>query len=460
MATVISKIKSGKVFLKDYFGINTALIWTLIFKVWLLLKGPASLFFLIYFLTPVEQGYWYVFVNLSALAIFAELGFNTLITQFVSHEYASLKFENGVIKGPQYNRDRLFGLIRYALKFYAIILPIAVIAMWILGFVVLSKEKHVGIIAAWFVYSILGAINLLLSLAQYIYQGLDKVEDIQKNIFLGSVTTALCSWVLLILRFKIWALVIGSVIGLITMSIFLLRKTSRFWFQFFQHKTFHLPNWFKEISGLQGRYAVSWIGGLFITSFITPIVMYFNGPLIAGKVGMTLAIISSLMNISSAWGLVNIPQFNILVARHDRNLLDSLFKKIQKQSCVVYFIGGVILIMFLVFIFPLLHWDKRLLSLPYFLILFATGFTSIRSANMAFYLRAHKEEPYMWLSVIDGVVTSSLVVIALYFFNSLPMAMGGYVLTQIGIFYFAHFIFTGKRREYKAQIRLMDFNYE
>ena len=460
MGLLASKINFGKVFLKDHFGLNKALMWTLIFKAWLLLKGPVSLFFLIAFLTPAQQGYWYVFINLSALALFAELGFNTIITQFVSHEYALLKLKNGEIIGPQYHIDRLFGLIKYALKFYAILLPAAVIVMWILGFAVLVKEKQVGIIVAWFAYSALGAVNLLLSLVQYIYQGLDKVEDIQKNILLGSVLTALCTWVSLILGYKVWALVIGSIVGLVTMSVFLLIKTNRFWIQFFKHKVTHVFDWFKEIAFLQGRYAVSWAGGFFIGNFITPIVMCFNGPLDAGKVGMTLSITGSLVNISSAWGMVNIPQFNILVAQHNAGLLDKLFTKIQRQSSIVYLIGAFFLIMILILIFPVLRWGERVLSLLDFLILLAAGFAGVRTANMAFYLRAHKEEPYMWLSIINGLMTSSLVVIGLYFFKSVSMAVGGYVLTQFVSFYIAHFIFTGKKREYNSRIRLVDLNYE
>jgi len=442
---ILFKINSVKNFLKDYFSINKALMWTLIFKAWLMLKGPALLFFLIYFLSPVEQGYWYVFINLSALMLFAELGFNTITTQFVSHEYALLKLENGEITGPRYNIDRLFELIKYAVKFYAIVLPVALIVMWIFGFFVLGKEKHAGLIIAWFVYAFLGAANLLLSLIQYIYQGLDKVEDIQKNILFGSVTMALSSWVLLISGFKIWALIIGNLIGLIIMSVFLLIKTKRFWMQFLRHKISNKSNWFREVGGLQGRYAVSWLGSFFVTSFITPIVMYFSGPVAAGKVGMTLAVTSSLVNIPSSWGMVLIPQFNILVAQKNRELLDRLFKKIQQQSTIVYLIGAFFLAALLIFIFPVIGWDKRILPLSNFGVLLLSGFASVSTCNMAFYLRAHKEEPYMWLSALNGVATSSLVIIALHFFNSVSMAIGGYALTQLVIFYFAHLIFIKKK---------------
>lgn len=442
---LISKINSGKVFLKDYFSINKALIWALVFKAWLLLKGPASLFFLIYFLSPAEQGYWYVFINLSALMLFAELGFNTITTQFVSHEYALLKLEDGVITGPRYNIDRLFELIKYAVRFYLIVLPVAIIVMWIFGVFVLGKEKQIGLILAWFVYAFLGAANLLLSLIQYIYQGLDKVEDIQKNILAGSVTMALSSWILLVLGFKIWSLIIGNLIGLIVMSFFLLKKTKRFWLQFFQHKVSYKSDWFKEISGLQGRYAVSWISAFFMSSFITPIVMYFSGPVAAGKVGMTLSITSSLINIPGSWGMVRIPQFNILVSQKNKELLDKLFKKIQKQSTVVYLAGIFFLAIFLIFIFPVLGWDKRILPLSNFGVLLLAGFASLSTANMAFYLRAHKEEPYMWLSVANGVITSILVISALYFFSSVSIAINGYALTQVIIFYFAYLIFKKKK---------------
>ena len=230
--------------------------------------------------------------------------------------------------------------------------------------------------------------------------------------------------------------------------------------QFFQHKASHVFNWFKEIRRLQGQYAVSWVCGLFVASFITPIVMCFSGPVIAGKVGMTLSITASLINIANVWVMVNIPQFNMLVAQHNTNLLDKMFKKIQRQISIIYLIGGVFLIMLLAFVFPLFHWEERILPLSDFLILLAAGFIAVHGSNMAFYLRAHKEEPYMWLSVISAVMTGSLVTVILYFFNSVSMAIGGYVLIQFISFYFVHFIFREKKREYNSQLRLVGLSYE
>ena len=53
-------------------------------QAWKLVSGPFVLLFIPLFLTPEHQGFWFTFISVSALSIFAELGFNNIIMQFSS----------------------------------------------------------------------------------------------------------------------------------------------------------------------------------------------------------------------------------------------------------------------------------------------------------------------------------------------------------------------------------------
>ena len=69
-------------------GVDKAIFYTVLGVGWSSIAGVIGIFFIINYLTIVEQGYWYTFLSLGALTVFAELGFTTIITQFISHEYA------------------------------------------------------------------------------------------------------------------------------------------------------------------------------------------------------------------------------------------------------------------------------------------------------------------------------------------------------------------------------------
>ena len=139
-----------------------------------MIRGPVSIVFIIQFLTPEQQGLWVTFLSLSALTIFAELGFTTIITQFVSHEYAKLAIENGVIVGDPHYRGRLFGLIQYALKLYIIVVPIAMVILGVVGYFFFMDQSS-EVVTAWILFSVISGLNLFISLLQSIYQGFDKV---------------------------------------------------------------------------------------------------------------------------------------------------------------------------------------------------------------------------------------------------------------------------------------------
>jgi hypothetical protein len=52
------------------------LFFTLINQLWRLISGPVTMLLIPLFLSPEQQGYWYIFGSISALSVFADLGFS------------------------------------------------------------------------------------------------------------------------------------------------------------------------------------------------------------------------------------------------------------------------------------------------------------------------------------------------------------------------------------------------
>lgn len=373
------------------------------------MRGPVSLYFLIRYLSPEQQGIWYSFVNLGALTIFAELGFTMIITQFVSHEYVKLKLENGYITGDEYGLDRLFSLVRYAIKFYFMVIPVAVAVLFAAGFYLFNGQPLMLVIA-WMLYALFGGANLLVALLQSIYQGLNKVADVQKNIFIGSLLMPVLNWILLITGLNIWALVIGNFMGFMVMSYLLYRRAPEFWIQVRRHVIKNQFNWFHEIVTLQWKYAISWGSGYFIFNFYVPAIYKIQGEVAAGQLGMSLAMIRAVFNTSFSWIESKIPLLNMMVGNKERVNLYRLFVRTASRGFLFYIIGSAGLIVFVYLLETYTEYGPRFITAHWILLFCFAESADVVIGSLAVYLRAHKEEPFYWFSLLLGIVIPALII--------------------------------------------------
>lgn len=425
-------------------------------KLWVVLKGVITFYFIVTFLSPVEQGVWYTFINLGALSIFAELGFTVIITQFISHEYANLRLRNGYVYGKKKQVDKLFDLIRYSIRLYYIVVPVAVIIFVIIGYFYFVNDYKYAFIA-WVFFSIVSATNLIVSLFQAIYQGLDKVVDIQKNIFIGSLIMPIFNWLMLAFGVGIWALIIGNAIGVIVMAFLLFYRFRKFWYQFIKNKYKAQHKWFKEIIVLQWKYAVSWVSGYFIFFLYVPSVFKTEGAVAAGQLGLTLTVVTAITGISASIIDSKIPRFNILVSTKKFNELIILFKKSFYQRYLIQIVGSVFALGLVIFINRYDSFNGRLVSPYYFLLILLYQLAVVKITSMATFLRSHKEEPYYVLSIVNALLISIAILWVLPQFGFEALLIATNVIYWAIILPVATYIFS-KRKE-KNEIKLAEILY-
>jgi O-antigen/teichoic acid export membrane protein len=382
--------------------LDNALLWVLINKFWAVAKGPISLMFIISYLTPEEQGLWYTFLSLGALTVFAEMGFTAIITQFVSHEYAHLKERNGFFKGNYSSRDKLVSLVRYALKFYLIVVPFAIVILYFVGKYFLVDVDS-GVFLLWMIFSITGGVQLLVSLLQHIIQGFDKVALVQKNIFIGSLVTPFLSWTLLYLDFGLSTLVIANIVSIILMLALLYLKTKKIFFQISRHKVKTKFKWFNEIVKLQLKYAVSWMAGYFVFQYMTPMIYKHQGAVLAGQFGLTLGLIKTISGISGSWLDTKVPKINIFVAKKDRKGLDTMFNKNALLGFCIFIILSIVFLSLIYLINIYDFYAERFLPLNLAFLIILLEIPNVITGYLAKYLRAHKAEPYYVISAMMGI---------------------------------------------------------
>ena len=377
-------------------------IFIIINKMATMLKGPISMFFIVTYLSKEQQGIWYSFASLGALSIFAELGFTRIITQYISCEYAHLKMENGVLCGVEENKDRLFSLVRFSLKMYFVIVPLAVVILCFFGLNFFSNEI-LEVRIAWIVFSFINGFGLIWSLLQAMYMGLNAVELIQKNILIGSFASSITSWISLFFGLNIWALILGGSISILGMMIILYVKTSVFWKQFLNYRISKDYGWGKELLKLQGRYAISCISGYFIFCLYVPVVYKIYGSEMAGKLGITIAIVTAIKEISLSFSGANMPKYSILFSLGKYSELNLLYRETIKKGAYIYILLSVIFLIGILVMEQLGILSGRFLNIKLCVLLIVLEAAHYTISSMANFTRAFKEDIFWRLFVLCGL---------------------------------------------------------
>lgn len=157
--------------------INKDLTNTMINSLWRVISGPVMLLAIPFFLTPLEQGYWYTFSGLAALSIFADLGFTTIVLQFSAHEFAYLKFgEKNILIGDNKHLWKLSSFFRFTISWLRRIMCIVFPLIMIGGYIFLSlKPADIHWQIAWILYSIASAGAFFNSALMSFFEGCNSV---------------------------------------------------------------------------------------------------------------------------------------------------------------------------------------------------------------------------------------------------------------------------------------------
>jgi O-antigen/teichoic acid export membrane protein len=168
-------------------------------------------------------------------------------------------------------------------------------------------------------------------------------------------------------------------------------------------------SWREEIWPFQWRVAVTWASSYFIFQFFNPVLFAYTGPVVAGRMGMSLNICASLAALAQSWVNTKAPRFGSLVATNRIAKLDEEFTRVTFQSAMLLVVAEVAVLFGLALAaqeFPRVA--SRVVGVPTFALLLLTVLMSHFVACQSYYLRAHKEEPFLWFWVwiaIASVIT-------------------------------------------------------
>lgn len=399
-------------------------IWVFLSKISGFARGPILSVAVVFFLSPEMQGIWFTFFSLSMISVAAELGFTLLITQLLSHEFTQVRLMNGFIFGKKEFVDKFFSLIKYSLKIYCVIIPIALLISIIAGLIVFGEQSQ-EVKLIWVLFSIISCFSLMNSLFQSIYMSMDYVSSIYKIKTIFNFITALFTLLLLILSFELWAVFLSILLANLVIAYLLFRESPKFWSQLVRLRPKHKFIWSNYVLKLQGKYAVSWLSGYGSIHLLIPLVFIYYGSETAGQLGLTISLLTGVSNLSLSWVDSLIPKLNMLVATNNKSKLKSVYLISASKGIALFILGSIILLLGIYFINYYEFYADRALPLTLVLMLIISEIGIFFNALIGKYLRTHKDEPLYILSIFHMFVTLGIL------FLILPLGVFEYVTLSL-----------------------------
>lgn len=424
----------------NYLNIGLPSLILLMTKVWAAFSGLIVSYLVINNLTPEIQGYFYTFNSLLLMQVFVELGLGGVIVYFLSHEVAKAKDGSQTCGNFISERNqKIASLIKYIVKWYRNAGIIFFFLIAISGFYLFEKNDlpFSGVNSEW-VYPwmslvLLSSINIMILPLWPIIEGVGKVKLSYLGRMIISILSSIGVLCALYLGMGLWALPIGVFINVVIGLIFLffLYKNDFFSFAQLDKDKNTLYDWRSELFPMQWRVAVSWISGYLTFSSFVPILFYFKGAEVAGRVGLSIALVSGLLGLCSSVSSPHSSKLSEFIALKKYKELNDLFKKIMVQTFIIAtgmfgslyasaYIGNEINSKYVM----------RIISLDAFMWLVIAGACNAFVAPIGVYLRAYKQEPLMLLSLLSGFLVILLIAFSAKF-DSVENLMKHYAILII-----------------------------
>ncbi|WP_312822095.1 polysaccharide biosynthesis protein [Epilithonimonas sp.] len=439
------------------FGVDGSVFYTVMGR---FLQGLGGLFTVILvaqFLSKSEQGYYFTFSSILAIQIFFELGLSGIIVQFIAHEMSDLYIENNgtSISGNGQNLSRLSSLLKFSVKWFFIMAIVLLVVLVVSGFCFFSnfgKDTNDAIVwkSPWVIISLSTSFSLIISPFLSFFEGIGQIKDVAKFKLIQITLQLLLLVFGLYFGWKLFAYPIANFVSILILPLCIIfsSKIKILKDVWKKHGTYNV-DYKKEIFPLQWKISLSWISGYFIYQLFNPVIFAYEGAVVAGQMGVSLAIINGVLLVSLSWVNTKIPVFSTLIARKEYQKLDALFRKTLFHSTSISIIGITFVILsYCALKYFQIDYYKRFLPLGLFSTLIFGFLINQVISSLAIYLRCHKKEPLLVYSVVSAILICFSTLFVGKFLGIKGIIYGFSFLIVFFCFPWALYIFLKKRKEW------------
>jgi hypothetical protein len=425
-------------------------------RFWSALAGIVTVLLIARFLTPSEQGYYYTFSSLVALQIVFELGFSFVILQLAAHERAKLTFlPDGCVEGDPVAHSRLASVLQKSVRWYSVAAVLMAVALLPAGLYFFSTHQHAGAAVAWKIpwclLVVAASLTFQIDPIFSFLEGCGSISQVARMRLGQAMLGGLLAWTAIATHHGMFspALVI---LGQATVGLTFLFTAPRR--RLLKNLLLHpvgenRVGWRREIWPFQWKIAVSWLCGYFTCQLFNPVLFAYQGPVAAGRMGMSLSVASAIGAVGIAWMSTKASPFGNLIARGEIATLDTLFFRTLWQSTVLLATGAAAFFVILLIggnVFP--KFAMRVLPPWAFGLLLLTTVMNHVVFSESYYLRAHKREPFLVLSVMVAILLGTSTLLLGKFQGANAVTVGYFVIGGLFGLAAGTYIFITKRREW------------
>jgi O-antigen/teichoic acid export membrane protein len=400
-----------------FFGVDRAVGYGILARLWGIVSGPVSMLLVAARFSKEQQGFYYTFGSLLGLQIFFELGLLFVISQFVSHEFVHLRWsDRGRIQGDPVALGRITDLLRNTTIWFGIAALLLVIGLVPAGFYFFGQAENGTVDFAWsfpWALAVVGTgLNLFVTPFFAVVMGSGDVVTVNHREMVGGIVSSCLAWLVIGVHGGLYA-VFAATFGNIFISwSYLFRQKPELlrlaWREIVGSRS---PlkgepalSWRREIWPVQWRMAISSGSAYFIFQLFNPVLFHYHGAIVAGQMGMTLVAANALLGVCATIINAKSPEFGKLIAVRDWKTLDRQFLRALYQSLGLAAAGALLgwgAIRFLQGHHPI---GERFIPASHAALLLATVCVQTVNSAFAVYLRAHKREPLMVMTILSSVL--------------------------------------------------------
>lgn len=422
----------------------------------MLVGAPVSLYLAATRLPASAQGYYFVGVNIVALAQLFEIGLGTIIVQFASHEWPRLRWgPRGGLDGDPAARDAVNALLLAAIRWFGV----AAIAVFLVagagGAFLYGSVLTSGVFAftvMWCGYCALTAVYLLLVPFVCVAEGCGDLLAVQRMRGWQAAAVLVGLWIGIVTEGPLLAAWLAAFAQLSVAAIWLSRRHPAL-----LRAPRTLPAHLMEAAkGLRSRYGAEqarsaqlWLALYLGPQLLVPILLRLRGGSEAGRLGVTMAIAIAPLTFATAWLHGRYPSFGSLVAENRRDEFDALARRATGEAVAVFIAGALFLsgvVMLLPFVLPAVA--ARVMPLAFLWALFAGSAASLVLQAMAGWLRAFRDEgiaPPVVAGEVGVILTSAVCAV----FGGARLMTLGFAASSLGFavpLAAAHFVRVRRQR--------------
>ena len=387
--------------------IGQAVFFGVLLRLWQLLAGFVTLFMISQFFPKPVQGMYFAFASVVAIQTFFELGFGILIINQCSHEWAQLRLQpDGTIGGDPDAHSRLVSFGRLIFRWYGIASLLFVLTTTTFGsaFLAANADADMNWAAPWIGVAIMSGLLLWALPFNAFLEGCNQVAEVNRFRLVQAMTANISVWLVMGCGGGLWAAAAASAARVVCDLVFLLVWYRRFFESFWRPPVAAVVSWARDIWPLQWKLAVGAVFGYFGYFLFVPVILNYQGLAAAGQMGATWTVVTAIQAAALGWVQTRAPLFGMLVSQGDRSELDRVFFRVTSLGIAAYLLAAST---FWSLLWLINEWQfeiaDRLLGTTASAAFLAAALVQIITSSFAFYVRAHKQEPFLWVGVISNV---------------------------------------------------------